>query len=462
MNRSRLRITWPLTAMFSAYPLWWVLGLSGFSWLIIAIPMVAIIIGQHRSRVPAAFVLWLAFLGWVLLSGVQITSGKTDLTFGYRFGLYLAGTVLFIFVYNLPRSPEVNARVLRILTVFWMIVVAGGYAGILLHSFSFTPPLDYLLPHGLRSQPFVQQLVEPVFAEVQSFLGYPIPRPAAPFTYTNNWGGIIAVLTFVALASITSTQSKRWRRLVLVVLVLSVVPMAFSLNRGMFLSIGVGIVYIVVRLAARGRARALATMLTVTALALAVLVLTPLGGLVTASFSSSHGQSNSTRANLYKQASSGAAASPIFGYGGPKLQAGQTSGAAVGTQGQLWVVLYSDGYPALVLFLGFFVAVLWQTRRAPGTAGLCLNTVPVVGLTQIVVYGWLPAELQVIMVAAALTYRMCGRRRAGEPDNAPAESHRRSEAELALGSQRYRQVVTARATDHRSGWRSGLSPAQEQ
>ncbi len=69
MNRSRLKITWPLTAMFSAYPLWWVLGLSGFSWLFIAIPMVAIIIGQHRSRVPAAFVLWLAFIGWVLLSG---------------------------------------------------------------------------------------------------------------------------------------------------------------------------------------------------------------------------------------------------------------------------------------------------------------------------------------------------------------------------------------------------------
>ncbi len=372
--------------------------------------------------------------------------------------------MLFIFVYNLPRSPEVNARVLRILTVFWMIVVAGGYAGILLHSFSFTPPLDYLLPHGLRSQPFVQQLVEPVFAEVQSFLGYPIPRPAAPFTYTNNWGGIIAVLTFVALASITSTQSKRWRRLVLVVLVLSVVPMAFSLNRGMFLSIGVGIVYIVVRLAARGRARALATMLTVTALALAVLVLTPLGGLVTASFSSSHGQSNSTRANLYKQASSGAAASPIFGYGGPKLQAGQTSGAAVGTQGQLWVVLYSDGYPALVLFLGFFVAVLWQTRRAPGTAGLCLNTVPVVGLTQIVVYGWLASRtasnhgrggpLHLPDVRSAESGRT-GQR-------GQAESHRRSEAELALGSQRYRQVVTARATAHRSGWRSGLSPAQEQ
>jgi hypothetical protein len=72
------------------------------------------------------------------------------------------------------------------------------------------------------------------------------------------------------------------------------------------------------------------------------------------------------------------------------------------------MVLYSNGYPATVLFIAFFLAVLWQTRRARGIAGLWLHTVPLIGLAQIAFYGWLPVELQVVMVAAALAYRRCG------------------------------------------------------
>ena len=72
---------------------------------------------------------------------------------------------------------------------------------------------------------------------------------------------------------------------------------------------------------------------------------------------------------------------------------GQSGLPAIGTQGQLWMVLYSNGFPAAVFFVGFFAAVLWQTRRARGMAGLWLHTVPLVALPQIVVYGWLPVEL---------------------------------------------------------------------
>ena len=71
------------------------------------------------------------------------------------------------------------------------------------------------------------------------------------------------------------------------------------------------------------------------------------------------------------------------------------------------MVLYSNGFPAAVFFVGFFLAVLWQTRRARGMAGLWLHTVPLIALPQIAVYGWLPVELQVVMVASALAYRYC-------------------------------------------------------
>ena len=71
--------------------------------------------------------------------------------------------------------------------------------------------------------------------------------------------------------------------------------MVFSLNRGMFLSLGIGIFYVTFRLALRGRLAALGSLLGLVALAAVILAATPLGHLIAASFSSTHGQSNSTR-----------------------------------------------------------------------------------------------------------------------------------------------------------------------
>jgi hypothetical protein len=110
-----------------------------------------------------------------------------------------------------------------------------------------------------------------------------------------------------------------------------------------------------------------------------------------------------------QQAFDGANRSPLFGYGEPQAVTGQGGTPPIGTQGQLWMVMYSDGYVATALFLAFFLAVLWQTRRARGAAGLWLHAAPLIALAQIGVYGWLPAELQVVMVISALSYRLSWR-----------------------------------------------------
>jgi polysaccharide biosynthesis protein PslJ len=391
--------------VFAGFPLWWVLGLSSFIWTAAAIVMLAAMLWQQRTRAPAAVVLWLAFTSWVLLSGVQLESGTKIATFSYRLALYVGAGVLFVYVYNLPRGGRTDTKVLRILTVFWMIVVAGGYAGLLVGAHSFTPPIEALLPHGLRSQPFVQELVQPVFADVETFLGFPVPRPAAPFAYTNNWGGTIAVLTPVAFAAMSAAGRGKRRKVIAGVLVASLVPMVVSLNRGMFLSLGVGLLYVALRLALRGRLGTLASMVGVIGLLALVVLLTPLGSLVTANLSSTHGHSNTTRLSVASQSIAGADRSPVFGYGEPQAVTGEAGTPPIGTQGQLWMVLYSNGYPATALFIGFFLVVLWQTRRARGNAGLWLHCVPLIALSQITVYGWLPAELQVVMVIAALAYR---------------------------------------------------------
>lgn len=407
MNGHRVPMTWPLAVLFAAFPVWWLLGVSAFMWPAVAFVTLVVLIGRGWTRAPAAIVLWLAFLSWVLLSGLRLSGGTAILIFLYRFALYAGAAILFLYVYNMPRSSALDAKVLRILTAFWMVVVVSGYVDILLRGHTFMPPFYHLLPNGLRSKPFIQELVLPVFAQVQAFLGYPVPRPAAPFPYTNQWGGNIAVLTPVALAAFTTARQPHRRLLIIAMLAASLVPMVFSLNRGMFLSLAIGITYVTFRLAMRGRLRAVMSSLALIALMTAIVALTPLGHLIVSSFSSAHGHSNKTRISLYQQASAGVNASPWFGYGAPMPSTGQVGSPPIGTQGQLWMVLYSHGYPALVFFIGFGLAALWQTRHARGTAGLLLHAVMLVALAQIAVYGWLSAEVQVIMVTAALAYRRC-------------------------------------------------------
>jgi O-antigen/teichoic acid export membrane protein len=406
-SRPRLPVTWPLAVVFTGFPLLWVLGLSAVIWTIMVGPLLVALIWRQRTKAPLPIMLWFAFTSWVLMSGLQLESGTKIITFTYRLTLYVCGGLLFLYVYNLPRSRRLDLRVLRIMTTFWMIVVIGGYVGILGGSHTFPALLEFLIPHHLRSQPFVQELVQPVLANVVNFLGFPVPRPSAPFPYTNNWGGNIAVLTPVALAALSVTRAGLRRRTIVFFLLASLVPMIVSLNRGMFLSLGVGLLYVAVRLAARGRVSTLVSLL-VLMIGLGVIVaLTPLGHLVIANLSSSHGNSNTTRISVSQQSIAGANQSPIFGWGEPQQVTGQGGTPPIGSQGQLWMVLYSDGYIATALFIGFFLAVLWQTRRAAGTAGLWLHAVPLIALTQITVYGWLPVELQVVMVIAALAYRRC-------------------------------------------------------
>jgi polysaccharide biosynthesis protein PslJ len=425
-NRFRLPVTWPLVALFVAFPLWWVLGLSALIWPVLAAPMLVALIWRRRTKAPVPIIFWFLFSSWVLMSGLQLDSGTKIMTFTYRLLLYVGAGILFLYVYNMPRSRWVNLKVLHILTFFWIVVVIGGYAGIIGGSHTFPAAIQFLLPHGFRNQPFVQELIQPVFANVVNFLGFPVPRPAAPFPYTNNWGGNIAVLTPVALAALSVAGPGPRRRLIIGFLLASLVPMVVSLNRGMFISLGVGLLYVTIRLALRGRVAQLVSLLGLIALVAAVVALTPLSHLIIANISSTHGQSNATRASVSQQAFDGANRSPLFGYGEPQAVTGQGGTPPIGTQGQLWMVLYSDGYVATALFLAFFLAVLWQTRRARGAAGLWLHAAPLIALAQISVYGWLPAELQVVMVISALAYRLSWR--TGEQEVPGTEHALRSQA----------------------------------
>ena len=403
----RLPLTWPLVVLFAAFPVWWALGISAFTWIIMAAPVLVSLVWRRQARVPTAFILWLAFDSWVLLSGLQLHGGTKIVTFSYRLALYVVAGLLFVYTYNLPRSTATDTKILRVLTIFWMIVVAGGFAGIV---FGAAQLYDAVRkdPAARSAQPAVHTRARPSSLRRGSGLPRVSDSPAGGALHLQQLLGRQHGCAHACghrrgdpRRARRAAQNHRWG--------------AYRLHRANGLLAEPGHVHIpwhrggiyrvpasparppgLIRVAA-GRGCA----------CLGDLGTDPAGGLIGASFASSHGNSDFTRSSASQLAIEGARQSPIFGYGEPTQHTDETHQPPIGTQGQLWMVLYSNGIPAAVFFIGFFAAVLWQTRRARGMAGLWLHTVPLIALPQIGVYGWLPVELQVVMVASALAYRFC-------------------------------------------------------
>lgn len=117
-----------------------------------------------------------------------------------------------------------------------------------------------------------------------------------------------------------------------------------------------------------------------------------------------YSDTNNTRAGIYHEAFQGALSAPLLGNGSPKPS---TSGftVSVGTQGQLWNVMYSYGFLALALFVAWLAAAAWTSRHARGTARLWLHVVTCVPLLTIVYYGFDGMQMLVTMTAAAVALR---------------------------------------------------------
>jgi hypothetical protein len=93
------------------------------------------------------------------------------------------------------------------MVVFWFVVVGGGLLGLAVPHLQITALMARALPKRLQANPFVFNLVHPKTAQVHSFLGFPVPRPAAPFVFTNDWGGNFALLVPFVLASWSPCRS---------------------------------------------------------------------------------------------------------------------------------------------------------------------------------------------------------------------------------------------------------------
>lgn len=389
-----------LASVLVGFPVWWALGLGSFVWILYAFPMVAVLYSNKWARVPKRFVLWMSFLLWMLASGLEISQPSQLLAFTYRAMLYSSATIFFVYCYYRLRTGMPWDYMRSFLALFWVIVVIGGWLGLLapnlsLHSFAYL-----IVPAPLKSVRFVSELVTPRSAQMQYFMGYATPRPAAPFTYSNEWGSTFAILAPIALAQIWSRGKSRLLGLALAGA--SLLPAVLSLDRGLWLSAGfaVGIagVYFLVR-------RRSKSVLIVAGLAVACVIIigvTPLGSVALQRLRTPH--SNTTRILLTKSAIDSFLASPILGHGAPV--SADIPGRvlpAVGTHGQIWLLLVSHGILATVSFaLWFGLASLARRRERSGLDSFFPERLSLlVALLQMGFYSLLPTQLFLMMIISA-------------------------------------------------------------
>src|SRR6266576_3632355 len=139
-RRFQLRPGWPVLTILVLLPLWYVLGLGAFIWIIMAVPIFVHLVLAKTWRVPRGFIIWIFFLVWVALSAIQISHSTNWLTYAYRAASYLAATLAFIYLVNTDEKALPTRRIINALTVFWIAIVIGGYAAMAAPHFSFSTP----------------------------------------------------------------------------------------------------------------------------------------------------------------------------------------------------------------------------------------------------------------------------------------------------------------------------------
>jgi hypothetical protein len=249
-------------------------------------------------------------------------------------------------------------------------------------------------------------------------LGHESARPAAPWGYTNTWGNDFCLLVgWFAVAAIGYARARRDRVLAVGVLAVALVPVVYSLNRGLWIGLAVMGVAVALRLAVRGRFWAIGAVAVAATVLAGTLAATPLGAVVSQRLD--HGKSNGVRGYLTEKAMSGALDSPVVGYGSTRTTLGGRQSIAVGESpdcprcgnftiggnGQLWQLLYAHGLPGTACYLAFFGYGLWRFRRDATPIGLAGGAALLSSFVAMLWYNALVTPLAFTMLGYALLWR---------------------------------------------------------
>jgi hypothetical protein len=421
---------WPVAGLLALYPLWWAFGLGVLVFPIMAVPMLVLLVRRRAAgrpiALPPGLPWWLLFLAAAVVSigalGVDPSGTVPEhasarlLAVLYKLGMYLALTVLLIYAGNLTEQELSRRRLVRLLAWLFVVTVAGGLLGMVAGTFQFTSPVEWLLPHGIRNQGFVQSLVHPYAAQIMDIVGGEKPRPAAPWGYTNTWGNNFCLLAGWLVVAAWTGGTKR-KVLALLCLGVSIAPAVFSLNRGLWIGLGLLIGYVALRYVLLGKLWIIGAVTVAAAAVVIALIVSPLGDVVSARMD--NGKSNGVRSFLIDRALEGFVDSPVVGYGGTRntlggrqsITVGESAGCercgnfTVGGNGQLWQLMYSHGAAGTIGYLGFFGYGLWRFRRDRSPIGIAASAAIVTSFSAMLWYNALVTPLAFMFLAYALWWR---------------------------------------------------------
>ncbi|MFI6391369.1 hypothetical protein [Nonomuraea sp. NPDC050540] len=414
---------WPIAALLVGYPVWWALGFGGLSVVVMAVPMAVILWRRRPIRLPRGAGLWVLLLAGYLVSGLALAEAPPGtygglgpgrlIGYGMRFALYASLFVVVLYLGNLTKQELSQLRLVRMLGVLFVWTVAGGLLGVLFPKFAYTSPVELVLPGWIADNSFVQNLIHPTAAQTQKVLGYGLPRPEAPFEWANAWGSNLSILLVWFVVGWWVYGGRHRKAAAVVLICLAAVPVVYSLNRGLWIGLGLAALYLVVRVGGRTR-------LTVCAIAAAgalVFALSPLAPLVIQRLDNPH--SNDIRAFTVSATIEAAAHSPVIGFGNTRnatgnhrtITTGKTDWCAgcghppLGSDGQLWLLLITQGVTGAVLYVAFFAGAVrrhWRDRSPVGLAGVL---VMLLVLFYMFVYDGLVTPLSLYLISFALLWR---------------------------------------------------------
>jgi len=391
---------WPLNVMFGMVPVWWLLGGLHLFWPLFAVVLAVVLLNRGQVVMPSGSALWLVLIGLIVVSATRMEKVTGLFMYGLRLGFVLAAFVVYLYVYNAVRAGARWAAVFQPLMLFWLAMVALGWIGVFAPRFALTTPVEMLLPGSMSQDRIVQALTHVHATEFNPASRNPYFRTAAPYPYTNNWGTGFAILVPCVVAYLTSVREGMLRQALLISLPLSLVPAFLTLNRGMFIGLGAGLLYLALRALLRGDVRVIASIAGVAVLAWVATLFIPVTDLITNRVENT--DSTRDRADLYWQTIDAVLRSPLIGYGAPRMVDTTHAAEPLGTQGQVWLMMYSHGIPALLVFLLLFAVVAWRLAAAVSAPGKWLSAVPVIALVVTPFYGYTDMNLSVMFFGIGL------------------------------------------------------------
>lgn len=398
----------PVVLAFVGYPVLWVFGLGLFAWpLAGGLAATSLMTRRRDTLFPPFFVVWIAFILWMLLSGVMLNDAERAVAFLYRAVMYLSATTMFLYVYNATEEELPNRRIVGSIAVLWAVTVLGGIIGAVNPTLEFASLAERVLPQSLLDIELLRANVHLDFGDQSTVLGAPVGRPSAPYTWTNAWGANLALTFPMAFAARRLFRRPVIRVGIALLAIVSLVPIITSLNRGMWISLILGVVVVTLRYAAQGRTRSLVTIMVIGTLAVGAIAATDLSTIVTERAETGH--SDEGRLSLYRDSFDLTTESPLLGWATPQPRENRPDAPSIGTHGQFWLLMVSNGFPGVIFYVAFIVTLLFVVRRWRSDLGVLCQAILVMTSMQMFVYEQLPSELIIVMTVGGMALRAVDR-----------------------------------------------------